>query len=339
MPDRMYTSCLVCRGPLGTTAAAPGLPVGERIAFAPEDGRLWIVCPRCGEWNLAPIRRRHEAIEAAEALYRAAREKASSDTVALAEAGGLSLVRVGAASELPTLRYASRLRDRSRRADRSEWIRRIKSGGIGIGAAVAGGLLFGSFGFFTGFMLSVIALQIISEQGLRMVAELRPSAGAGGADARDAIRVTTKDLRDARLVPIDDEPRWKLRIRRGVELQGDDAVEAVRTLCPLLNRTTEPHDLIDRALRYIDRKGGTLDSVFAAAARRRGRRRTARLSKLDPHIRLSLEMLASAEIENRALAGNLHALERAWERADELAAIEDDLAFELGVVDPIYEGR
>lgn len=331
MPDGMYRSCLVCRAKLGAERAEPRLPVGERIAFAPADGRLWVVCTRCGEWNLAPIRRRWEAIEAAEQLYAAAREKASSDVVAVAEADGVSLVRVGEVSELPTLRYASRLRQRSRRAGRSEWVRRIRSAGVGIGSAALGGLLFGPAGFFTGFMLSQVVLEIITERGLRMVAELRPPEGAD--HRRGTIRVTMRDLRDARLVPVDDEPGWKLRVRKGVELEGDDAVEAVRTLCPLLNRTTAPRDLIESALKYIDRKGGTLDSVFAAAARRRGRRRTARVAKLDPHIRLALEMLASAESENRALSGDLRALELAWQRADTLAAIEDDLAFELGVVE------
>ena len=118
-----------------------------------------------------------------------------------------------------------------------------------------------------------------------------------------------------------------------------DAVEAVRLLCPLLNASPEPHDLLRKAIAYIEAKGGTLDSVFSAAARRRGRRSTARLSKLDPHIRMALEILASADSENRALSGDLKTLEMAWERADELAEIEDDLAFELGVVERLKAGE
>jgi hypothetical protein len=28
------------------------MPVGKRLAYDPDRGRLWVVCPRCGEWNL-----------------------------------------------------------------------------------------------------------------------------------------------------------------------------------------------------------------------------------------------------------------------------------------------
>src|SRR6185295_8139209 len=51
---RMYSTCLFCNGPLGANERIEHFPVGSRLAFDSEKGRLWVVCVGCARWNLTP---------------------------------------------------------------------------------------------------------------------------------------------------------------------------------------------------------------------------------------------------------------------------------------------
>lgn len=336
----MYRSCLVCRSDLGENSEVARFPVGTRIAFSPTEGRLWAICERCGEWNLAPIEARWEAVDECEGLYETALRRGSTEGLAMAQLGDLRLLRVGDRSDLPTLRYAGRLRQRSRRHKWRHRARSLTDHVLVLGFSTACSFVMGLNGFFLGIALGGLAVTAWRGRPGRLVAEVTDSEG-------QPIPITERVLREARLVPTDDRPDdastdegppekgWSLRLRRGLELDGEAAVQALRVLTPLMNRSDHPEELLGRALRYIEKKGGTLDSVFAAAARRRGRRRTARVANLDPHIRLAIEMLAGAETEARALSADLAPLVSAWKSAESLARIQDDLAFELGVVERI----
>jgi hypothetical protein len=92
----MYATCLFCHRPLGRNEALEHFPVGRRLAYDAERGRLWIVCRHCARWNLSPLEARWEAIEEAERLYRGTRLRAATDQVGLARvADGTELVRIG----------------------------------------------------------------------------------------------------------------------------------------------------------------------------------------------------------------------------------------------------
>src|SRR5919112_4588497 len=94
----MYTACLFCTQPLGANEAIEAFPVGRRLAFDAAKGRLWVVCPHCGRWNLTPLEERWEAIEACERLFRQTRLRYSTDNIGLAQLReGLDLVRIGRA--------------------------------------------------------------------------------------------------------------------------------------------------------------------------------------------------------------------------------------------------
>ena len=315
----MYSSCLVCHHDLGRNDVVNSFAVSQRIAFAPETGRVWAICDECGEWNLAPIEERWEAVEECEAIYQSTLERASAPGLSLGRTDGLELVRIGTENELPTLRYGARLRRRHRRQTRK---RRLSDAAqwLLVGAATVGGAyLGGAAGSVLGIFVALIAVAIVAA-GANPVVAMVP-AGNG-----EWVEVGRRPLLDARLVPVD-ETGWSLRLRKGVEVRGADALEAMRLLLPLLNRSDEPSEQLRMALNYIEKKGGTLDSVFAAAARRRGRERTARISKLEGHIRLALEILASRHVEGRAVAEGLGPLQVAWENAHELAAIQDELVY------------
>src|SRR6185503_3261866 len=87
-------------------------PVGRRLAYDPKKGRLWVICTRCGRWNLTPLEERWEAIDDAERLFRGTRLRMSTDNIGLAQfRGGFELVRIGPAllPEIASWRYGTRL--------------------------------------------------------------------------------------------------------------------------------------------------------------------------------------------------------------------------------------
>src|SRR5215475_7721214 len=118
----MYTTCLFCHSDLGANHFFPTFPVGRRLAFDAKKGRLWVICTRCGRWNLTPLEERWEAIDESERLFRGTRLRMSTDNIGLARfRGDFELVRIGPAMlpEIASWRYGTRLaRFESERAKR-----------------------------------------------------------------------------------------------------------------------------------------------------------------------------------------------------------------------------
>jgi hypothetical protein len=71
----MYSACIFCHASLGANEAVEAFPVGRRLAFDPERGRLRVVCARCARWNLSPIETRWEAVEECERLAHPRRRR------------------------------------------------------------------------------------------------------------------------------------------------------------------------------------------------------------------------------------------------------------------------
>lgn len=295
--------------------------MGRRLAFAPETGRLWAICTECGEWNLAPVEDRWEAVAECDRVFEGTRERGSTGELTLARSEGFELLRVGTVAELPTLRYGARLRRRHARYLRRQRVRKVAGGFTLAGLLLAFVMGYGAFaGIAVLLLFLAIATGVLREPPVARV----PTPDGGWTE------MTRRELLDMRLVPAESSG-WRLRIRRKLSLEGPDAFEAARVTLPLLTRSGAPQEDLRKALAYIEKKGSTADSVFSAAARRRGVRRTARVSKLEVHIRLALEMLASREAEERAVSHDLAHLQSAWRNAEELAAIQDDVTFDLSV--------
>src|SRR5687768_17343824 len=90
----LHRTCLSCHVALGVNETVEQLPIDRRLAFDSARGRLWVICGRCGTWNLTPIETRWEAIECCERLYRATTERYSTPQIGIALVrGGLPLVR------------------------------------------------------------------------------------------------------------------------------------------------------------------------------------------------------------------------------------------------------
>ena len=60
MTSAMYSTCLFCHSDLGANEVIEHFPVGRRLAFDEDKGRLWVICRSCERWNLTPLDERWE---------------------------------------------------------------------------------------------------------------------------------------------------------------------------------------------------------------------------------------------------------------------------------------
>src|SRR5437660_11024265 len=157
----MYRTCAFCNGKLDGDGGPSGLGVGRRLAFDEWKGRLWVICPKCSRWNLAPIDDRLERIEALARAAGEGRVAAATEHVALIRWQSYDLVRVGKPRrvELATWRYGERLK--ARRREQLKFVVPVTVAALGLAVAVnvAAGGPFGRLGcdvtyfprvFFTG---------------------------------------------------------------------------------------------------------------------------------------------------------------------------------------------
>jgi len=99
----MFTHCFVCHAPFPPGTLVEHFPLGRRIAYDPERGRLWAVCDACSGWTLAPFAQRWEALEELEKVVttrgsRGARLAGKTDNIALFKVGRSEVIRIGSTS-------------------------------------------------------------------------------------------------------------------------------------------------------------------------------------------------------------------------------------------------
>src|SRR4030095_207224 len=92
----MYSTCIFCHAALEANDTIEHFPIGRRLAFDSERGRLWVICRRCRQWNLTPTEDLWEATEECARFSRDPRLRVSTDQVGLARLpSGVELVRIG----------------------------------------------------------------------------------------------------------------------------------------------------------------------------------------------------------------------------------------------------
>ncbi len=312
----VYSTCLHCHHPLGANEVIETCQVGRRLAFDASRGRLWVVCPRCREWNLTPIEERWEAIDECERRFRGTRLRVSTDNIGVAKLSeGLELVRIGMplVPEMAAWRYG-------------EQFKRRRSVGLFNAAA---------------FMVPMYAVQVLMDSNTIPlgVSALVVTAGVGGMVyyAREAwrprimlddgrvVRLQTREMMNARFDTRGDS--WVLRWRRANDattLAGGAAERALRSVLAAANRSGGRPGDIRGALELLDRVGGG-ERFFNRLARAWPAGHARGLHALSPDVRLALEMALHEETERRALDGELAELEAEWRVAEEIAAISDNL--------------
>jgi len=327
----MYSTCIFCHSALEGNDTIEHFPIGRRLAFDPERGRLWVVCRRCRQWNLTPTEERWEAIEECERFYRDTRLRVSTDQIGLARlASGLELVRIGRPErpEFAAWRYGDQLGRRRRTA-----LIRVGIGLGALGAVVAGGAVAGvGIGGF-GWLIGQMGERIVKGSPERVVARLPvPRVGE--------LTVKGKHLNRLQLVTEGDD-RWKLGLpyrKQIVTLEGAPAIQALGKLLPQLNRFGGSRERVSQAVSLIEQEADPM-RFFDVAARQASKREKAKISALPEAMRLALEMAAHEDSERRALEGELALLEQAWKEAEEVAAIADNMFLPTFVEDWMRKHR
>jgi hypothetical protein len=312
----MYSTCIFCHSALEGNDAIEHFPVGRRLAFDPDRGRLWVVCRRCRQWNLTPTEERWEAIEECERLYRDTRLRVSTDQIGLARlASGVELVRIGQPQrpEFAAWRYGDQLGRRRRTAFLKAGIGMAALGGLVLSGAAAG-VGIGAFGWAIGQMGEVI----VAGSPNRVVARLPvPEIGV--------VTVRGKHLPYVELATAEGELQLGLpRQKRIVTLHGEAAIQAMGKLLPQLNRFGGSRERVSEAVALLEQESDPR-RFFDRAAAHAAERTKSRLSGLPEATRLALEMAAHEDSERRALEGELALLEQAWKEAEEVAAIADNM--------------
>jgi len=359
----MYTTCLFCNEPLGTNDVIELFPVGRRIAFDAEKGRLWVICPHCTRWNLSPIEERWEAIEDCERRFRATHLRYSTDNIGLAQLReGLELVRIGKAlrPEVAAWRYG-------------DVIQRRGSGRI---LGIASGLA------RRGIRSANDAISRITRDDTPSVFSDDPLTRLRLIRHRDRVLDVLTDARGnrfvirwghldaAELIRPDPNQPWRLVVKHDQGLTtvtGDDGLRTAGKVLAALNSAGALPDDVRRATAKIEDaedEHGYFSRIVALAMRTGWGRypdaqppdaplpvMSSAAERLALHItnrsfwgrgsitsepstlmlrlplvdRLALEMAANEDTERRAMDGELTELERAWRDAEEVAAISDGM--------------
>jgi hypothetical protein len=346
----MYSTCIFCHASLGANESIEHFPIGRRLAFDAARGRLWVVCRKCERWNLTPLEERWEAIEECERLFRSTRMRVSTDNVGLARVDeGLELVRVGSPlrPEMAAWRYGDQFG--RRRRTKFMW------GAAGLAAIASVAVLGPMTGLIAGGSLGAVQIVNLANMAYQF-GRIRTRVML--PDHEGPVNVRYKHL--AQIVIVPREPGWELRIphevpwgdtvrltdgtsfrasaltplQQTVALSGDDALRAVATLLPAMNEAGAKRDEVRDAVRVLEESPdpAALVERYTGIPHDRIKRirllngeSAVRLWRLPQELRLALEMSLHEDTERRALEGELSLLEDAWRRAEEIAAIADDL--------------
>jgi hypothetical protein len=363
----MYTTCLFCHTDLGANHFLPTFPVGRRLAFDPKKGRLWVVCTRCGRWNLTPLEERWEAIDECERLFRGTRLRMSTDNVGLAQfRGSFELVRIGPAllPEIASWRYGTRL---ALLAAEHEQHPALPVRAARLVARGAASLLVG--------YATAVGLSDDAVLRMRTFRRSRAILLRGADEYGYPIVVRYAHLGNAELIrPAKDAP-WQLVVQHdtGVAtLAAANALHIAGKMLATLNFGVASQAEVSHAIAKLDDAGdpeGYFTRVAALAIRTSwgrfpdaqeepvapgssfaerlaiqlsnrsfwGRGGTTSeeqtpLFRLPAVDRLALEMAANEDVERRAMHGELELLHAAWKDAEEIAAIADEM-FADGVLE------
>jgi hypothetical protein len=336
----VYTTCLFCHSDLGSNEVVESFPIGRRLAFDAAQGRLWVVCRKCERWNLTPLEERWEAIEQCERLFSSTRLKVSTDNIGLSRLReGLELVRIGKPQrpEMAAWRYGDQFGRR-----RVRYMTYTIGAGVVVAGVVFGGPLLG-FGSVVGGGWGLVqgTNALLKAARDRVV---RTRVAVPGYDKPTIIR--GKDIK--RIVIGAGESGISLRLpyslgggrRTEVMLQGDDAMRVAGTILPAVNVKGGSKDQVQTAVNYLEQSPDPVDlfrrsTGYAGGptSTRRGRRSRrppiadyeAFIDRIAPPMLLAMEMAAHEDVERRAMEGELAILEAAWQQAEEIASISDNL--------------
>ena len=307
----MYRACAFCNGKLDGDGGPSGLGVGRRLAFDEWKGRLWVICPKCSRWNLAPLDDRLERIEALARAAGEGRVAAATEQVALIRWQTYDLVRVGKPRrlEFATWRYGERLR--ARRREQLKFVLPVTVAAVGLAVAVnvAAG---GSVGVFVWNMPNIARMLYTGMVGRRRVTLVEPPICER---CGTVLQLRAKHVAYARVVRQTQQDVGLILScpschTEGAMLVGHEAEAALRQGLTYLALARGRQQRVEEAARLVESAGGP-DQLIADVARR-----ALTLRSLAGERRLALEMAVDERLE-------IEELERQWKEAEEIAEIAD----------------
>jgi hypothetical protein len=310
----MFKTCAFCSGALGGDGGASGLGVGRRFAFDDWKSRAWVICQRCGRWNLTPLDGRLDAVAALERMAAAGRVAATTDQVALVRCGTSDVVRVGKPPrvEMAGWRYGERLKARERERLRIVVPVTLAVVGVTIATNIAAG---GSSAWLFMQMPRIGDAAYTGLVGNRKVNIEPPVCARCGT----IMVLRARHVQDARLSrTLHGDLALLLRCPRchdvGAMLEGGDAERALRSGLTYVNlkKGRRIKRKAEEAALAVERAGGPQELVARAT------RNEIAVSTLKGAQGLALEMAVDEQAEVRDL-------EREWHRAEEIAEISDNL--------------
>lgn len=322
----MYHTCAFCSGALGGDGGASGLAVGRRFAYDGWKSRAWVICQRCGRWNLTPLDTRLDAVAALERMAAAGRIAATTDQVALVRLGAYDVVRVGKPPrvEMATWRYGERIKARQR--EKMKVVVPVTLAVVGLSVAVniaAGGSMGVLIGQVPNFANSIYTGMV----GYRKVPIEPPICARCGKvmvlRSRHVTEARLQHTSRADLALLLRCPRCK---DEGALLEGADAETALRSGLTYLNlrHSRRLKKKAPEAALRVDACGGA-EAFIALQAQREAKVDTYRGAQA-----LALEMSVDEQAE-------LRELERQWRDADEIANIADNLLTPPAIEDELKD--
>jgi hypothetical protein len=310
----MYHTCAFCNGKLDGDGGPSGLGIGRRLAFDEAKGRLWVICPRCSRWNLAPLDDRLERIERLARAAADGRVAVATEQIALIRWQRYDVVRVGKPRrlEFATWRYGERLRARRREQLKVMVPVTIAAVGLAVAVNIQTG---GSLGMFVWNFPRLVRGVYTEVVGRRRVTLVEPPVCER---CGRVMLLRAKHVRYARVVPQQHAevaliPSCPACHAEGAMLDGPDAHVALRqglTYLALTQWDRRGRQRAANAARLVEGAGGP-DALIRDVAHRE-----LTLRSLGPERRLALEMAMDERAE-------VEALTRQWQEAEELAEIAD----------------
>jgi len=248
----MYSACLYCNARFAANEVVEQFAIGRRLAFDSARGRLWVVCEKCGRWNLSPLDERWEAIDSCERLFRSTPLRASTDHIGLAKLReGLELVRIGAPTkpEFAAWRYGREFTKRRRRTNIIGWSATTMAFGYLGAKDFAPGVL--SAIPLVGMLPPGFQLYLYYRQWLRPVAKLQLHDGT-------PYTLRAKDVSESKVEPDPDGGPWRLALLHGRGrsiLHGTDAEHVLGRIITHMNFQGGKQDAVDTPTLRLDEAG------------------------------------------------------------------------------------
>ena len=311
--EKAAATCAFCDAGIPKNDLLKEFPVGKRIAYDPERGRLWSVCPQCRQWNMAALDAAEQAavVEQLDLRYFMAPKRSENGGIGTVELGeGVSLVRVETRDRRAVAAWRFGRTFPLRRArwlalivligwfsnrDWDGWLLEHPLAAVMVGAAVVATM---AWAFF---------FKVVAEVPL--------------PDGRRA-RMNAMHEWDARVES--GSFGWSLHVRHSLgesTLTGAGAEGVLRRLLARRNHDGAAAEDVDGAIALIERAGG--DAGMAALIRAGGGEGVALIRKLPKTVRVAME-IALNEAEARGAGvpmGTRSEAQRAAQRAEIAATL------------------